>query len=482
MNEIEHQLGCLSDPRLAAHALSPTPAWLWSADGSRMLWANPVAAAVFDCPTPAAASALRFEPKHPSATQIARLAAALPPGSTPRLERLRGFGARFGGTLMCMCSLLAGPDGAPAILVVAIERAGKELALPERVQRLLADLAQPAAVFSADGTLMESKPETRARLGACQDVGALGAENLAREAMLKGKAEGEIAAGKAVMLKLGADKTVALLMVLAQSPVPVPAPAPPAAAPSPAASAAQAAANPPPVAPNPAAAEAPPRRMPLRFVWQMDAGNRFILGHNDFARLLGQRTAAVLDRPWDEIAAALDIDPQGRVAAALAAQDTWSGIVLDWPVDDGEQRLPIEMSGLPVFDRDRNYAGFRGFAICRDVARLEALERRRAAPPPRHHRHPRRPPPNPRRLSRSRRPKRRVTRLPRCSPSPPRLRSVPASTWPFRSSHASSASGCASRRRCLTPTFSSPNRSSHRPRRRGPARPAPPAMAMPRAM
>ncbi len=43
------QFACLSDPRLAAHALSPTPVWLWSADATRVLWANPTAAAIFDC-------------------------------------------------------------------------------------------------------------------------------------------------------------------------------------------------------------------------------------------------------------------------------------------------------------------------------------------------------------------------------------------------------------------------------------------------
>jgi PAS domain S-box-containing protein len=52
--------------------------------------------------------------------------------------------------------------------------------------------------------------------------------------------------------------------------------------------------------------------------------------------------------------------------------------VLDWPADGAEERLPIEMSGLPVFDRDRQFAGFRGFGICRDMDKLAALERARA--------------------------------------------------------------------------------------------------------
>jgi hypothetical protein len=54
MSGSEFQFAYLSDPRLAAHALSPSPAWLWSADASRILWANPTAAAIFDCATSAA--------------------------------------------------------------------------------------------------------------------------------------------------------------------------------------------------------------------------------------------------------------------------------------------------------------------------------------------------------------------------------------------------------------------------------------------
>ena len=40
-----------------------------------------------------------------------------------------------------------------------------------------------------------------------------------------------------------------------------------------------------------------------------------------------------------------------------------------WPVDDSDERVPIEMSGLPVFDRDRQFAGYRGFGICRVIER-----------------------------------------------------------------------------------------------------------------
>ena len=67
------------------------------------------------------------------------------------------------------------------------------------------------------------------------------------------------------------------------------------------------------------------------------------------------------------------LDPEGQVARAFASHDTWSGITVAFPVDDSDSRLAVELSGLPVFDRDRNFRGYRGFGICRDGARIAEL-------------------------------------------------------------------------------------------------------------
>src|SRR3972149_10749055 len=97
MSGTELQFAWLSDARLAAHALSPMPVWLWCADAARILWANPTAAAIFDAASPGALAPLQFDPQHVRAAQILRLAGTLPQGGAPRLARLRGFGASFGG-------------------------------------------------------------------------------------------------------------------------------------------------------------------------------------------------------------------------------------------------------------------------------------------------------------------------------------------------------------------------------------------------
>ena len=61
----------------------------------------------------------------------------------------------------------------------------------------------------------------------------------------------------------------------------------------------------------------------------MDEDCRFSLGSDEFSRLIGSRTAAAFGRLWSEIAEALKIDPEGKVAAAVATRGTWSGIVVD---------------------------------------------------------------------------------------------------------------------------------------------------------
>ena len=73
----------------------------------------------------------------------------------------------------------------------------------------------------------------------------------------------------------------------------------------------------------------------------------------------------------------LDLDADERVARALATHDTWSGLTVAWPVDDYPERLTVELSGLPVFDRERVFHGYRGFGVCRDLAQLDELARLR---------------------------------------------------------------------------------------------------------
>src|SRR5947199_312573 len=101
MSHSDFQLRGVGDPRLAVHATSALPAWLWSIDGARVLWANPVGAKFFGAAHAAALAQKPFGPADVHRRQIVRLSRQLAANGAVRLERLRGFGARLGGLMTC---------------------------------------------------------------------------------------------------------------------------------------------------------------------------------------------------------------------------------------------------------------------------------------------------------------------------------------------------------------------------------------------
>ncbi len=429
-------LGFLSDPRLAPYATGDIPAWLWSADATRILWGNPVAAAIFNAPSSMALAGHTIDPKSSAALQIARIAGTLPHGSAPRLERLRGFGGRMGGALMCGCSRILLADGTPAILVVATEAVAKRLSLSEQALRLLAGSDEPLALFDGGGLMLHATSTARAKLGSKESLAIIGVAPLGATALAAGRADGPHGDGRISIDRLGSGTSTALLVaflpeavstasteVLRADGAPkqiqpsesmsdrtndcVAEQAPPlqqldARLPAtpvsneaaafrfaktsigelPASVSTKETAAPPlqPAAP----AATPNRRQPLRFVWQMDDAGRFMLESDEFKALIGSQSAAALGQPWSELAATLSLDPEGQVARAFASRETWSGITVAFPVNGTDTRLAVELSGLPVFDRDRNFRGYRGFGVCREVARINELSptRRATAPTP----------------------------------------------------------------------------------------------------
>jgi signal transduction histidine kinase len=386
MQSVESELGPLREPRLAAVATNAWPAWLWSADAAQILWANAAGAALLGALDTRAITLRRFDVNNPAAAQVARLAATLPSSGSPRLERLRSFGTGFGRALTCACSRLALSNGKYGILIAATEPAGPTLSLSERVRRLFPDDMLPLSVFSVDGGLIYAAPAMRARLGATPSLSALGLNASAAEAIENGSASGNARVGDmsvATLIERLGEDTARVLVVTLPPPLlpetPAVVSAPDKIEVSPVAPEGVAAASQQvPAIEERAVAE---RRHPLRFVWQMDAEGRFAVGSDEFIELVGPRTMASFGRKWSEIDAELKLDSDNQVARAISTHETWSGIVISWPVDEASERLPVELSGLPVFDRDRSFRGYRGFGVCRDIGRINQLLRERRERP-----------------------------------------------------------------------------------------------------
>nr|WP_321445693.1 ATP-binding protein [uncultured Cohaesibacter sp.] len=100
------------------------------------------------------------------------------------------------------------------------------------------------------------------------------------------------------------------------------------------------------------------------FVWESDEVDRFSYVSNDLAKAVGPAHAAIIGKTWSELADALQMDPDGKVARAFESRDTWVGLMVQWPVAGTSLSVEVELTGLPIFGRYHGFKGFRGFGMC----------------------------------------------------------------------------------------------------------------------
>ncbi len=374
MKDAEFQLREAGCPRLAAYATSPLPAWLWTADGKRILWANAAGIRTFGAADAAALAEKTFGPADRHRRQIARLAGRLPANGAIRLERLQGFGAALGGLATCGCARFDFPDGSHGVLIAAGNIAliaplpARPLPAPLQsktpqskapLQAASCEPAQPPSAHMVEQTIATpsyaddevSVPSGEAPTGfalfdafddpsATEDVPELNLENVLETNLphVEVTPRQVPPAEETTPMEMHPDDSLPAL---------------------------EAADTPLPDAPT----------VPMRFTWRMDRDGRFTPHAGDFTRLVGPRLSA-FGRPWSEIATTLGLDPEGLVTEAVATRETWTGITLNWPADGGD-RLAVELSGVPFFDAARNFIGYRGFGVCRDLDGLARLTVRR---------------------------------------------------------------------------------------------------------
>jgi len=213
MNNAEFQLRGVGDPRLAVHATSPLPAWLWSTDGTRVLWANPVGARVFGAANGTSLAKKNFGPADSHRRQVAQLAHRLSPTGAIRLERLRGFGAALGTLITCGCARLDFADGSQGILIVTTEPVGRAMPLVERLQRLVEGIDTPIAAFARDGMFVGASETARSLLG-FHNLSEAGLEEARNDALKQGRSETPVGFGHMVLQRVGIGADVGLIAVI----------------------------------------------------------------------------------------------------------------------------------------------------------------------------------------------------------------------------------------------------------------------------
>ena len=104
---------------------------------------------------------------------------------------------------------------------------------------------------------------------------------------------------------------------------------------------------------------------PVRFVWRTDPEGRFSAISPEFATAVGAEAADIVGRGFRDVSIAFGFDPAGEIPELLERRDTWSGRTVLWPVAGAGLRIPVDLAALPVYGRDRNFEGFRGFGVAR---------------------------------------------------------------------------------------------------------------------
>ncbi|MFU0503870.1 PAS domain S-box protein [Pseudaminobacter sp. NGMCC 1.201702] len=131
-------------------------------------------------------------------------------------------------------------------------------------------------------------------------------------------------------------------------------------------------------APDPAPSEPvmPDRdAAPVRFVWRTDADGHFSQISDEFVDAVGANAADVIGRRFRDVANAFGLDPSGEISELLERRDTWSGRSVLWPVAGTGMKIPVDLAALPVYGRERNFEGFRGFGVARVAEAVEDPEK-----------------------------------------------------------------------------------------------------------
>ena len=291
MKDAEFQVPALGDPRLAAYATSPLPAWLWTADGKQILWANPAGARLFGAANAAALAEKTFGPADRHRRQIARLAGRLPANGAIRLERLQGFGAAPGRLATCGCSRFDFADGSHGVLIAAgnialiaprpARTAPRRPTARRRGDRMPEPASPPSRPSSRKPSPQHRQSMTERRRHQPSAAGFASIDAFAPQPAADGQQPAPIwrSAPEFTLFDAFAE--------------PAPRRAAPGRRPFRLPSKPSRTIHPLPSKPSPTRRCRRRAALPLRFTWQMDRDGRFTPGADEFTRLIGPRTAAL---------------------------------------------------------------------------------------------------------------------------------------------------------------------------------------------
>ena len=116
--------------------------------------------------------------------------------------------------------------------------------------------------------------------------------------------------------------------------------------------------------------------MALRFVWETDGDGILTYVSRDFVNAVGAGAMPSDGETFAAFARRINMTGHAELAQALSQRHAWPDLSLGWPLDDGPQRLAVDLSAAPAEN-----GGFRGFGTGRGLVEDVLDDQRKEEPP-----------------------------------------------------------------------------------------------------
>src|SRR5271165_3616995 len=106
--------------------------------------------------------------------------------------------------------------------------------------------------------------------------------------------------------------------------------------------------------------ETPPPKS--RFLWTLDEKGRFGAAHPALAAAVGAN-APRRDETVETLLRRAELERGDELVRVIAERQTFSDVMVGWPLLGGDRRRLIALSAAPQFGRRREFLGYRGFGV-----------------------------------------------------------------------------------------------------------------------
>jgi len=117
-----------------------------------------------------------------------------------------------------------------------------------------------------------------------------------------------------------------------------------------------------------------------RFLWTLDEESRFGATHPALAAAVGAN-APDRGESIEALVRRIGLEGGDALARVLDERRTFSGLTVEWPLDEVGRRRLVALSAAPIFGRHREFLGYRGFGVLGEEIEAEVQPHESASDP-----------------------------------------------------------------------------------------------------